>query len=286
MSVRVPGARVLGLIASTALAVSALAVAGPAGARPVPRPHAGRAGAPAATGKRLVRGPHRAGNVASITNYTSNNWDGYFTTLNSHKTDFTAISATWTQAAVTCGTKESWAGFWVGFDGWWNGEVEQGGSEAHCISGTPHYNVWWEMFPFNSIQTTFAIAAGDTIHASVTYAPSTKKFTIVVQDVTSGKTLTKVTACRTGQHGCPRSSVEIISEDIGHFGGGLFPLPDYGTEAYSSASVTNTAGHTGSLSDPAWQLGDVTEVSGTITKQTTSALSPDGTSFSTTWHHA
>lgn len=53
-----------------------------------------------------------------------------------------------------------------------------------------------------------------------------------------------------------------------------------------SASVTDTSGHTGPLSDPAWQLGKVTEVSGGVTKQTTSALSPDGTSFTTTWHHA
>jgi hypothetical protein len=281
----------LGLTAATALALSAIASAVPAGARSGPgAPRAAGAAAPAApaaTGQHLVRRAHRVGNAASVTDYTSNNWDGYFATAASHATNFTAVSATWTQAALTCtSSKTAWAGFWVGLDGWWNNEVEQGGSEARCLSGVPRYNVWWEMYPFNAIQTKFAIAAGDTIHASVTYVTSTQMFTIVVKDVTSGRTLRQVTPCQSGQNGCPRSTAEIISEDIGHFAGGLFPLPDYGTETYTTASVTDTSGHTGSLSDPAWQLGKVTEVSGGVTKQTTSALSPDGTSFTTTWHHA
>jgi hypothetical protein len=242
--------------------------------------------APPAVGQHLVRGAHRVGRD-SITNYTSSNWDGYFATAPNDGTDFTAVSATWKQAAVTCsGSAQEWGGFWVGMDGWWNDVVEQGGSEAQCVNGSPEYNVWWEMFPFNSIQTGFSINAGDTIHASVTYVSSSQMFDIVVKDVTSNQTLTENTPCESDQDGCPRTSADIISEDITNLGsGGLFPLPDYGTETYSSASVTNTSGHTGSLSDSAWNLGEVTEVSGGVTKQTTSALSSGGTSFTTTWKH-
>jgi hypothetical protein len=276
---------VLAAAISLLLGTTAGAAAGAAGAARAPsRP--GATHAPPAAGQHLIRRAHRAGTADSITDYTSNNWDGYFATAASHGTDFTAISATWTQAAVTCsGSAEEWAGFWVGMDGWWNDVVEQGGSEARCISDSPVYNVWWEMYPFNDIQTGFAIKAGDSIHASVTYVASSKMFDIVVKDVTSGKTLTEDTPCQSDQDGCPRSSADIISEDITNSSGGLFPLPDYGTETYTSASVTNTSGHTGSLSDSAWQLGDVTEVSGGVTKQTTSALNPAGTSFSTTWKH-
>ena len=245
-----------------------------------------RGSAPAATGQHLVHRAQRVGSARSVTGYTSNNWDGYFATAAGHGTDFTAVSAAWTQAAVTCtGKAEEWAGFWVGLDGWWNGEVEQGGSEARCLSGKPQYNVWWEMFPFNNIQNGFTIHAGDHITASVTYVQAAKMFDIVVKDVTSGKTLTKDTPCQPGQGGCPRSSADIISEDIGNTAGGLYPLPDYGKEAYSSASVTNVSGHTGPLSDPAWQLGKVTEVSSGVTKQTTSGLGAGGNSFTTTWKH-
>jgi len=269
------------LAVAASLGVTLLASA-PVTAQAVPP----AASAPAALGQHLVQAAHPVGAASSVTDYTSNNWDGYFATAPSHHRDFTAVSATWTQAAVKCtSTKAASAGFWVGLDGWWNDEVEQGGSEARCLNGVPHYNVWWEMFPFNSIQDSFAIHAGDTIHASVTYHHTSKMFDIVVQDRTSGQTLTKDTRCQPGQHGCPRSSAEIISEDIGHTGGGLFPLPDYGTEAYTTASVTNTHGHTGTLSSSAWQLGHVTEVTDGVTKQTTSALAQNGTSFTTTWKH-
>lgn len=290
MPVRPPRFAVPILVVATSLSLAtttgpAAGAAGAGAARTASRPWV--AYAPPAAGQHLIRRAHRDGGPDLITNYTSNNWDGYFATASSHGTDFTAVSATWTQAAVTCsGSAEEWAGFWVGMDGWWNDVVEQGGSEARCLNGSPVYNVWWEMYPFNAIQTGFAIRAGDTIHGSVTYVPSTQMFDIVVKDVTTGQTLTEDTPCQSGQQGCPRTSASIISEDITNLGtGGLFPLPDYGTETYSSASVTNTSGHTGSLSDPAWQLGDVTEVSGGITKQTTSALNSAGTSFTTTWKH-
>ena len=285
MSGRHPRLASLVLAGAVSLASVLLGGAGSAMAQVSPSMRAGGRG-PAAHGKHLIRAAHREGPARSVTNYTSNNWDGYFATDASHSTDFTAISATWTEAKVTCSSKnEAWAGFWVGLDGWWNGSVEQGGTEAICLNGSPQYSVWWEMFPFNAIQVGFAIKPGDTIHASVTYKPGTKKFDIAVKDLTSGKTLTKNIACQQGQGGCQRSSADVISEDIAHFGGGLFPLPDYGTETYKSVSVTDTSGHTGPLSDSAWQLGHVTEVSSGVTKQTTSGLKSVGTSFTTTWQH-
>lgn len=279
------------LVGAISLSLTAFTGIAPASASSVPRPPSPVAGrgpaAPAALGEHLVGPAYRDG-PASVTDFTSHNWDGYFATAASHAKDFTAVSATWVQAAVKCSSKNAWAGFWVGMDGWWNDSVEQGGSEAHCFGGVAHYNVWWEMFPHNQVQTSFAINPGDTIRARVTYLPGTKQFDIVVQDRTSGRTLAKDTPCLTGQEGCPRSSAEVISEDIG--GGsapdGLFYLPDYGKEAYSSASVTDINGHAGSLTDSAWQLGHVTEVSSAgLTKQTTSGTSSGGTAFSTTWHH-
>jgi hypothetical protein len=285
MSGRCPRSASLVLAGAASLGLALLSGAGPAAARISPLATAG-ARAPAAHGKHLIRAAHQEGLARIVTDYTSNNWDGYFATAASQSTDFTAISATWTEATVTCSSKnEAWAGFWVGMDGWWNGSVEQGGTEAICLNGSPQYSVWWEMFPFNSIQVGFAINPGDTIHASVTYKPSTKRFGIVVKDITSGKTLTKNVACHPDQGGCQRSSADVISEDIEHFGGGLFPLPDYGTETYKNVSVTDTSGHTGPLSDSAWQLGRVTEVSSGVTKQTTSGLKPGGRSFTTTWQH-
>ena len=241
-----------------------------------------------ASGRHLVAPEIGLGGMNTVTDYTSHNWDGYFATAANDGTDFTSISAQWVVPAVTCTSKTSYAGFWIGFDGWWNDSVEQDGTDAECVRGVASYNVWWEMYPYNQVQNGFSITPGDTIKATVSYSAGTKLFTMIVVDVTNGQTLNKSSKCHSDQNGCQRSSADVISEDIG--GGtdtdGLYYLPNYGTATYTNISVTDTSGHVGSLSDSAWQAGLVNEVSSTsITKQSTSALSSNGTSFKTTWLH-
>ena len=218
--------------------------------------------------------------------FTSRNWDGYITYVSSHGTDFKSVKATWVQPKVTCEVANAWTVFWVGLDGWWNGTVEQGGSEAYCPTkgGAPSYALWWEMFPTNSIQTVLTIGAGDTITASVTYASATSKFTIVVNDVTSGHSFTRHEVCGSGLV-CDRSSADVITEDVGHSGGGFFPLAKYGTMGYTSAGATDTANRAGSISGTHWLNAAVTEKSGAITYATVSALSAGGTAFHATWKH-
>jgi hypothetical protein len=80
-------------------------------------------------------------------------------------TDLDVVRAKWTQRAVTCPTANAWAVFWVGLDGWWDDTVEQGGTSARCVNGTPQYATWWEMYPTNAIQTVFSINAGDSIRS-------------------------------------------------------------------------------------------------------------------------
>ena len=215
---------------------------------------------------------------------TSTNWDGYAALGDT----FTSVSAAWVEPAVSCTGQDEYAGFWVGFDGWTNGSVEQGGTSAYCSGGHATYEAWWEMYPYNQIQNSFTINAGDAITASVTYNTSTADFTIVVNDVTSGQSMSKVTACHSDQNGCPRTSAEVISEDIGNGSNtdNLYYLPNYGTATYADSSITDSAGVTGAFSNSAWSNDAITEVSSTgLTKQTTSALTSGGAGFSTTWQH-
>jgi Peptidase A4 family len=219
--------------------------------------------------------------------FTSRNWDGYITYASSHSTEFNSVKATWVQPTVTCEAATAWTVFWVGLDGWWNNTVEQGGSEAYCptAGGSPTYDLWWEMFPTNSIQTVLAINAGDTITASVKYATATSVFTIKVKDVTTGKAFTKHERCGSGLV-CNRSSADVITEDVGMFGAGsYFPLADYGTMGYTNVGVTDTTGTKGSISKKSWLNAAVTEASGGTTYATVSALSAHGTAFTTTWQH-
>jgi hypothetical protein len=219
--------------------------------------------------------------------FTSRNWGGYITSASSHSTDFNSVKATWVQPTVTCEAKNAWTVFWVGLDGWWNNTVEQGGSSAFCPTsgGAAQYQLWWEMFPTNAIQTVLTINAGDTITASVKYATATSVFTIKVRDVTSGQSFTRHERCANGLT-CDRSSSDVITEDVGMVGAGsFFPLADYGTMGYTNAGATDTAGHKGSISGRNWLNAAVSEISGGITYAIVSPLSSHGTAFTTTWQH-
>ena len=86
---------------------------------------------------------------------TSRNWAGYAAYAPNQTTPYNKITATWTQPAVNCAVSStgSDALFWVGFDGWLNDTVEQGGTYGYCNgTSTPQYTVWWEMYPTNAVQ--------------------------------------------------------------------------------------------------------------------------------------
>ncbi|WP_370935351.1 G1 family glutamic endopeptidase [Amycolatopsis sp. cg13] len=228
--------------------------------------------------------------TTTVTNFTSRNWSGYFTTNAAHTTDFRSVHARWIQPKVTCpANKDAWVVSWVGMDGWWNDVVEQGGSSARCVNGVPQYALWWEMFPHNDIQLANPVKPGDLIDASVTYEAAAKKFRIVVKDQTTGQTLIQVQPCYPDMGGCPRVNAEVITETPlgGSAGDGVFFLPNYGAVRYDQVSVTDTGGHVGSLDNPHWDLGHVNQVSPTsgVTKQNALALGPRGASFSTVWVH-
>jgi len=217
--------------------------------------------------------------------YTSRNWDGYITYDSSEGKDFDVVQATWIQPPVTCPKPSAWTVFWVGLDGWYDDTVEQGGTSAQCVDGVPQYMAWWEMYPTNAITTVFSISPGDKISASVVYESSAKTFEITVTDLTTGKYLSKDKACASDVT-CDRSSADVISEDVGHFGSGtFFPLADYGTMKYKDVSVTDVNDNIGGISDSNWSNGSVTEESGGVTYATVSGLNPSGNGFNTTWQH-
>ena len=217
--------------------------------------------------------------------FTSRNWDGYLSYASNEGTDFNVVKAKWVEPAVTCPAANAWTVFWVGLDGWWNDTVEQGGTSARCVNGVPQYATWWEMYPTNSIQTVFAINAGDSMKASVTYRASGATYVITVQDLTSGQSFTEDEQCASNLT-CGRSSAEVIAEDVGTSGGSFFPLADYGTMGFGGSSITDTTGHTGSFTDKHWLTAAVTEASGGTTYATVSKLANAGKAFKATWNHS
>ena len=280
------------LVLGIALAATSAALGGAATGSVSPAP----AGLPGAV-PRTDTGPARgaADPATSLTELpgadwttrlTSRNWDGYTTYDAGHTTDFTGVTATWVQPTVTCGAPSAWTVFWVGLDGTFTDDVEQGGSEAQCgrVGGAPTYSLWWEMYPATAIETTVPIHAGDTVTATVTYKPAAGRFVIDVQDDSTGVSLVRHELCPPGTS-CVRNSAEVITEDVGS-GAAYFPLADYGTVGYSTVAVTDSAGQQGPLSDPDWLDAPITESAGHVDYATVSLLSEGGTAFSTTFKHA
>jgi hypothetical protein len=270
--------------AATALAgVATLGVTAPA----VTASATARAAAPIGYAGPARAVTHLPSKVGAPQQFNSRNWAGYLTYASTQSTDFNVVKATWVEPTVRCEAKNAWTVFWVGLDGWWDGTVEQGGSSAYCPTkgGAAQHSLWWEMYPTNAIQTVLAISAGDTVTASVTYAPGTSVFTIKVRDLTSKKGFTQHEMCASNVT-CARSSAEVITEDVGMFGANAyFPLADYGTMGYTGIGVTDTAGRKGTISNRHWLDAAVTESSAGVTYATVSPLAANGSAFMATWHH-
>ncbi|ADJ48177.1 hypothetical protein AMES_6352 [Amycolatopsis mediterranei S699] len=274
------------LLPLTALAAAAVVfsagAAAPASAASTPTGYAGSpfGGAAQHTGRSpAVAGP--------LVNATSRNWAGYaITSLSTPAATFTHVHASWTQRPVTCPTSDAWAVFWAGFDGWTNGTVEQGGSSARCVNGTPVYQLWWEMFPTNAIQPVLNINAGDSVSADVTYNAATAQFTITVADATQHTSFSTTQTCAANLV-CSRSSADWIVEAVGRFGtNDFFPLANYGRALMGNTVATDNAGHGGSMTaNSTWQRTKIQEQDATTTYATTGDTSTNGQNFAVTWAH-
>lgn len=211
---------------------------------------------------------------------TSRNWSGYVDTA----TSFNAVSASWVQPTVTCPAKNAWTLLWVGLDGWGSDTVEQGGTSIQCVAGVPHYTAFWEMWPTLPVQTAFAVAPGDDVTAGVDYSESTQQFTITVTDTTSGRSLTETKSCGFALQ-CARASAEWVAEAPSHYHAkALYPLADYGTVNFTSATVTDAIGETGPIDDVWWAASGIEQVLGDGQLGATVSQLVDGTSsFSDTW---
>src|SRR5436305_2460865 len=192
--------------------------------------------------------------VMTLGQGSSRNWAGYVAEGDS----FNRVSATWVEPRVNCAATGAPASalFWVGFDGWNNGNVEQGGSYAVCgtYSATPSYWLWWEMYPTNGISIVASIRPGDMIHASVRYVAPT--YVITETDVTTGQSNEQDVQCEQilGVNQCPRTSAEAIAEDTGTGVPvtGFYPLADYGTVKFTGAWIHDRRGHRGGFINPNW----------------------------------
>ncbi|HVB93140.1 MAG TPA: G1 family glutamic endopeptidase [Acidimicrobiales bacterium] len=244
-------------------------------------------------GKHVVGAPLAHGAQNTTTNVRSTNWSGYADT----GATFRTLSSTWVEPTVNCtaggllglpSLQATYSSFWVGLDGYGSSSVEQTGTDSDCTSShTPSYYAWYEMYPAGSVTiptAQYPVHPGDMMNGLVTSDAAGTSFTLTLSDATRGWTYSTTLA----GSGLTRASAEFVAEApsqcIAAFCRQL-ALADFGTVNFSVASVTDTAGKTGTIS--AFSDADIQMASQTGTvKATPSALSPDGSAFSVTWSHS
>ncbi len=220
---------------------------------------------------------------------TSTNWSGYAVLGSS----FTWAKGSWIVPTATCTgvTRDQYAAFWVGLDGYSSTTVEQTGTLSDCDGPTPNYYAWYEFYPRALFEiTNFPVKPGDVISALVFYNSTTEKFEIKIVNETTGLSFAKSEAVS----GAVRSSAEWITEaPCCTAGGGILPLADFGTVSFGKDSTgiaaTNWAldsSHEGAIgSFAAVNVIEINKRATSSSPETSdcSALSSDKTSFTCTW---
>jgi len=277
-------------VAVVTIAASAAAFSAPyAAARPTASPAA--AGPPTASqGPQpmipapLPGAPAGTSATTMIDTVASHNWGGYAV----HRTGvkFRAIKATFfvpfINCAVTPGTTSpgNYSSHWVGLDGFASQTVEQDGIEADCISGSPHYDAWHEVFPRPEQPVSMKISPGDSVTASVRYSRSTRKYRLEVMDNTNGNHFTVHQRC--AGSACVRDSAEAISEAPSD-NSGILPLADYGASSFAGISITGGSGQTGGIKSSHWSHSRIIQVGVTSSHLIASPTALHGKSFDVYW---
>jgi Peptidase A4 family len=191
----------------------------------------------------------------------SANWAGYSASGGS----YTSVTSSWEQPAVTC-TTDGIAVFWVGLDGGVSSDqaVEQIGTAADCTTGTPVYYDWYELYPTNAV-TPYAdvVKPGDDMVGTVIYTGS-GNYELELADQSRGWTENHTYY----DPGRADATAEIVAE-APTSGGGIVPLPDFGSVGFSNSRINN-----GLLS--AANAQQITMQNGGTTLAVTSATTPNG----------
>ncbi len=98
---------------------------------------------------------------------------------------YQSVSASWNVPTPSCKSASASISTWIGLDGYSSPTVEQTGIEIDCVSRTPQYYGWYELYPAGPVDFSNTVHAGDSIAASVTFSGKSE-FTLTLKDLTQG----------------------------------------------------------------------------------------------------
>lgn len=186
--------------------------------------------------------------------------------------DFTHVQSAYQVPMVNCAiTPNGIAQTRDGLDGIGDDTVERVGISEACKNGAPSYTAWYQMFPvMGSPALTFHPSPGDDVTASVTAVGGA--FTLSIHDLTSGMGFTVNKSCPN----CLKSSAQVTAGSPP----GKAPA-DFTVVHFTGIVVTDGAGVTGGLTNPAWHTEKLTQPGSPHT--VAGALPAPYSAFADTW---
>ncbi|KAG8159839.1 hypothetical protein KVR01_010476 [Diaporthe batatas] len=181
----------------------------------------------------------------------SSNWAGAVLI----STGFTQVTGTVTVPTLTGSSSssvESAGSAWVGIDGdTCQTAILQTGIDWYVDGSSVSYDAWYEWYPdYAYTFSGITISAGDSIKMTVT-ATSKTSGTAVIQNLTTGKTVTQ-TFTNVADGDLCETNAEWIVEDFSECSSAnsctLVPFADFGTVSFTGASAVKsgtTVGVTG-----------------------------------------
>lgn len=235
-------------------------------------------------GAGLAAGPAQAAGPTVV----SSNWAGYAVTAS--RTKFRRVVSTWTVPSGTCRTgSATYSAAWVGLGGYseTSGALEQTGTEFDCTaSGRPRYSAWYELVPAVAKTLRMRIAPGDLMAANVEVRG--RRVTLTLRNRTTGARFRKLARMKAPDVTSAEWIVEAPSGCTRTGSCRQLPLSNFGQIPFAGARATNTAGHAGPISDPAWLATKLVLVQPDSSGQPGAGASPSdpfsgGTAFTVTY---
>ena len=183
----------------------------------------------------------------------SANWSGYVAS----GSDYNQVEASWYVPTVSCPVNvTAYSGQWIGIDGYSSSEVEQIGTEADCLSGSPSYDAWYEMVGDSAVNngdevelspSTYPVHPGDAMSADIEYGTQTGEdvWNLNIVDSTQEWNFDSTIDFA----GASRSSAEWIIErpELAGNPPTLADLADFGTTTMSGAYASDNGTTDGSI---------------------------------------
>jgi hypothetical protein len=193
---------------------------------------------------------------------SSGNWAGYVVGAGSDgsSTSFRSVTGSWVQPTAKCSSSgPAYSAFWVGLGGADGLQaLEQDGTEANCdSSGNAHYYAWYELVPKAPAKVDLAVRPGDDMTATTTVSGHDVTESIV--NHTTGRSYTKTLTMSNPDV----STAEWVAEAPSQCQSGAtnctaLPLSNFGKVSFTSASATDSSGHTGTISSNDWSTAALT----------------------------